>query len=1539
MLRSKRKLTTSVEVDDSIGPAKTNIRKNESPATVIPDICFRDATTNSNDEVLHHFLPFLDVSTAQCSSISTLHTSLWSQNYAAQMAANYQYPSNICRFLGTITRKLEAEDAPPKVKWSSPLTSEKKRRNRPKVLKISISQAKKAAVLELNTTTCSSVTKEEVEERALFIKQQWEGMSKCNLNFPLWDTTYGHLEQIDGDENYIPLQSLRKWKFRDVGPQQKKMALYDGLRTIDIDTNAVLNSLASLQSPKSLYNIPLVIAYPRLQRIDSNDHLHYRLTIGIYSHRLLPEVMTQIDLHRVMSALDKGSYCLTQSLCIPPVPSKPTFCSSVYPKLDYADQDIDVDNNSDEEDDNMVIDLTIEESTRTSTDTVSAFSVAGLMKMWENTGNDVAEWPQIQPKLSKYVKLDLLLHQKHAICWMLQMESLGGFGINSILWEERAWIDGIGKYYYSPALGQIRLQKPPTMRGGILADEMGLGKTIMVLGLIATTLEEMKNEKDTDRLHTTLIVVPPALCTQWQNEIQKATNGTIITQFYDALSNKFIPDYDFIPDIVVTTYHALNKKSLLQEYKWGRIVLDEMQEVRSSTSKISKSCDKLDCQRRWMISGTPLFEGIEDLKGELNFLSLEPFAAKLEDGFFDYNIINHWKAHSHHGLETLKILGLLLLRRSKSMTIAHTNAPLMGLPPLTVEYIPVSQSPWERALYCYLEHIVSFELANETSGASRKHCLRLLRELCISPILLSGGLGVASEMSQLQNLMVRYNRRKIDLTTMDAELENGSNDHRRIMMSISGRACRRTKSVMSCHEAIRYLSQLQEEVRTDEAFVSGLQLSAGGGMAKRVRAVEPLEERRQNCRSKLQNAKKQIKIWQSTRAKARWHLAMEKISTGAIIVKCRDIKPSVAALWRWRAVIAKRIITLKRESDFAVSRCFLLRGWRPSQEWINAGLHKAHPGFAWAYPFALALHNIPRNVNKNEIEFAIYRALKEQCSKINVVAISSCNNNNVGWKAIVHFQNSDDAKLFGQKGRRGFSVSTKAHIPFLEEETQKATATLEEAKNQHNVYPTVMSKRKLKESQNALLAMKNKGLQITMDEDSSHILLSRAKNAPRSLNPPTSQSLYNQLCDSIQVAKDKIATTLPICEEQTKMLKNLDKFSGVPEEIQSMSAFESLEALSMKDYKKTNCAICLGTLGSTFWGVLSEGHQGMVGLTVCGHLFCYECIKKYTDSTSNPKCPTCRKDLAFDNTDTSKIFPVDPCLSQNEERLEVKKRTRAKQIIKKAAAMLENSNGQLDPEMWLQLYLSIDLPRHVLQRGDPHLSAIPREVIQHFRAATGMDKVHCKPQAVPNQGIISKGLATKIQALLRDLPRDERCVVFTCHRPVVKHLQTVFQYQQITYRTLFSGQNIVESEKAMEEWQSTTVDEMGNTTLSARVLLVQAGTAACGLTLTSACKMFLMEPFVRQEEEQQAFARCHRYGQVHPVHVKCYFTPVSVESRLLKWRKLDGATQNSSLENTKILYTDIMDTYAENDDENNEECDRNDADENEDQTMFLLGLK
>jgi len=292
-------------------------------------------------------------------------------------------------------------------------------------------------------------------------------------------------------------------------------------------------------------------------------------------------------------------------------------------------------------------------------------------------------------------QLELLLHQQHAICWMIQMEHLkGAYGINSLFWEERTFPDG-GHFYYSPALGQVRLGAPPPhMKGGLLCDEQGLGKTVEVLGLIMATLSELKkaaesaskvaynyddgeyysaqsDDEDDCVAHTTLIIVPPALLVQWLHEIEKAVGNTLTVSMIVARSGELkrclpLPaegeaastivydcddDWETMKasDIMLCTYDCFDKNScsrILQTVRWGRVVLDEMQEIRSSTTQIAKNCETLKCNRRWMLSGTPIFQGIQDLSGELNFLRLEPFGSGQNDGFYKFAVVDPWEAKS-----------------------------------------------------------------------------------------------------------------------------------------------------------------------------------------------------------------------------------------------------------------------------------------------------------------------------------------------------------------------------------------------------------------------------------------------------------------------------------------------------------------------------------------------------------------------------------------------------------------------------------------------------------------------------------------------------------------------------------------------------------------------------------------------------------------------------------------------------------------------------------------------------------------------------
>lgn len=64
-------------------------------------------------------------------------------------------------------------------------------------------------------------------------------------------------------------------------------------------------------------------------------------------------------------------------------------------------------------------------------------------------------------------------------------------------------------------------------------------------------------------------------------------------------------------------------------------MLDECQEIRSSTTVLARQCAALSSDKRWMMSGTPLHNSISDLNGELAFLQVIPFSlSDTIDGFW-----------------------------------------------------------------------------------------------------------------------------------------------------------------------------------------------------------------------------------------------------------------------------------------------------------------------------------------------------------------------------------------------------------------------------------------------------------------------------------------------------------------------------------------------------------------------------------------------------------------------------------------------------------------------------------------------------------------------------------------------------------------------------------------------------------------------------------------------------------------------------------------------------------------------------------------
>ena len=238
---------------------------------------------------------------------------------------------------------------------------------------------------------------------------------------------------------------------------------------------------------------------------------------------------------------------------------------------------------------------------------------------------------------------------------------------------------------------------------------------------------------------------------------------------------------------------------------------------------------------------------------------------------------------------------------------------------------------------------------------------------------------------------------------------------------------------------------------------------------------------------------------------------------------------------------------------------------------------------------------------------------------------------------------------------------------------------------------------------------------------------------------------------------------------------------------------------------------------------------------------CHSCLQRWMDEKDQQRtaitCIECRKPIV-----RSQLICVDP---KKIDKGSGDRQDKAKLLVQQAATMLKENFGQLEPHLWEALYLVIDLPSNIDRNLDSGCSAIPGLFLGHLRHAMDGLPLHSAPSQMFTKG--TNNYPSKLRALLADLPRDELSVVFASSKSIILHIQSVLEIEGIRCKTLFVGQSEKQSECAISDWECETNDAL--------VLIVQAGAAACGLTLTAACKMFIMEPFRKHEEEKQAYAR------------------------------------------------------------------------------------
>ncbi|XP_073317102.1 ATP-dependent helicase BRM-like [Primulina huaijiensis] len=159
---------------------------------------------------------------------------------------------------------------------------------------------------------------------------------------------------------------------------------------------------------------------------------------------------------------------------------------------------------------------------------------------------------------------------------------------------------------------------------GILADEMGLGKTVQVMSLIAYLMEFKGN------YGPHLIIVPNAVLVNWKSEFHNWL-PTVSCIFYvggkDQRAKLFSQEVLALKfNVLVTTYEfIMYDRSKLSKVDWKYIIIDEAQRMKDRESVLARDLDRYRCQRRLLLTGTPLQNDLKELWSLLNLLLPEVF--------------------------------------------------------------------------------------------------------------------------------------------------------------------------------------------------------------------------------------------------------------------------------------------------------------------------------------------------------------------------------------------------------------------------------------------------------------------------------------------------------------------------------------------------------------------------------------------------------------------------------------------------------------------------------------------------------------------------------------------------------------------------------------------------------------------------------------------------------------------------------------------------------------------------------------------------
>ncbi|XP_028985049.1 DNA repair and recombination protein RAD54B [Betta splendens] len=278
--------------------------------------------------------------------------------------------------------------------------------------------------------------------------------------------------------------------------------------------------------------------------------------------------------------------------------------------------------------------------------------------------------------------------------------------------------------------------------GAILADEMGLGKTLQSVALAWTLLKQgaYGGKPVAKRV---LVVTPGSLVQNWGAEFNKWLGRERISVFTVDQDHR-IEQFVLSPmhSVLVISYEMLLRcLEQVQKVEFGLIICDEGHRLKNSSIKTSSALSSLSCNRRVILTGTPVQNDLQEFYAIIEFVNPGILGSSTAyKKVFEEPILRSRQPScteedrllgEERAAELSRLTGVFILRRTQEIINRY-------LPPRLDWTLFCHPSPLQLELYQHLLCHRVFRACLQGSTQTHTHlaCITALKKLCNHPGLL-----------------------------------------------------------------------------------------------------------------------------------------------------------------------------------------------------------------------------------------------------------------------------------------------------------------------------------------------------------------------------------------------------------------------------------------------------------------------------------------------------------------------------------------------------------------------------------------------------------------------------------------------------------------------------------------------------------------------------------------------------------------------------------------------------------------------------------